>query len=257
MILIRDLCFSYGKKQVLQNINIRIASGSLNAIVGTNGVGKSTLFRCLSKQESVKNKMIFVDDKDVNEYTYQSYARKISLVSQLTKISGADLRVRDYMVEGRTPHMSLFSIPKQNDYLTVESVAKQLGIIELLGERVSDLSGGQQQLVALGRAMVQDTPVILLDEPMSALDLTNQLKLLKLFNQLIQQGKTVVFSTHNPNHALSLNCNTILLKNGTVMCDGKASKCLTNDNLHTIFSKQVGRIDYDGKYFCVLQLSEE
>ena len=257
MILINNLCFSYGEKQILHNINIKITLGSLNAIVGSNGVGKSTLFKCLSKQQSVKNNMIFIDNKDINNYSYQSYAKKISLVSQLSKINGNDVRVRDYMVEGRTPYMSLFAIPNQKDYLIVENVAKQLEIVNLLGEYVSKLSGGQQQLVALGRAMVQNTPVILLDEPMSALDLTNQIKLLKIFKSLTEQGKTLIFSTHNPNHALSLNCNTILLKNGTIMCDGKASDCLTNHNLHEIYNQQIERIDYNDNIFCVLRLSKK
>ena len=103
--------------------------------------------------------------------------------------------------------------------------------------------------------MVQNTPVILLDEPMSALDLTNQTKLLKLFKKLTSEdSKTIVFSTHDPNHALFLNCNTILLKNGTVMNIGNADECLTNQNLQTIYGNQIQRINYYGKGLCIINI---
>jgi len=255
MIQINNLNFSYGNKKVLSNINLEIANGSLNAIVGTNGVGKSTLFRCLSKQQPVKKDVIYVKNKDINNYSYQSFAHIISLVPQLVNIRGNDIRVCDYMVEGRTPHLAFFSIPQKKDYLIVEKVAQQLELCSLLNERVSELSGGQQQLVSLGRAMVQDTPVILLDEPMSALDLSNQSKLLILFRKLSHQGKTIIFSTHNPNHALSLNCNTILLKNGSVMCYDVANSCITTQNLKSIYGNNVKCIDNDGELYCKLDLS--
>ena len=113
MIQINNLNFSYGNKKVLSNINLEIENGSLNAVVGTNGVGKSTLFRCLSKQQSVKKGAIYVKNKDINDYSYQSFARIISLVSQLANISGNDIRVCDYMVEGRTPHLAFFQFLKK------------------------------------------------------------------------------------------------------------------------------------------------
>ena len=110
-------------------------------------------------------------------------------------------------------------------------------------------------MVSLGRAMVQDTPVILLDEPMSALDLSNQSKLLILFRKLSHQGKTIIFSTHNPNHALSLNCNTILLKNGTVMCHDAANSCITTQNLKSIYGNNVKYINNNGELYCKLDLN--
>ena len=254
MIQIKDFSFCYGKKKILYDINIKSPYGSLNSLIGINGAGKSTLFACLSKQNNSMCKTIFVNNKDINQYSYREYAKIVSFVPQFSLINRVDSIVRDFLVEARTPYLPLFSVPGRKEYDFVEKIANKVGVTHLLSENFSKLSGGQQQMLLLTRALVQDTPIILLDEPMSALDLRNQALLLNLIKNLSRQGKTILFSTHNPNHALWLNCDVLLLQKGTIICQGSADVCLSNETLQKIYGDNVETIRFKNKKIVSLKV---
>lgn len=239
MIEINHLTFSYGKRVVLNDISLNLRPQSLTAFIGLNGAGKSTLFGCLSKQNKVELGQIIVDEKNINHYSFKEYSKVVSVVPQLSSVRKVDYKVRDYLVEGRTPYLPAFSIPGLGEYQFSENIAGKMGITQYLDTNFSELSGGQQQLVLLTRALVQDTPIIILDEPMSALDLRNQAFLLRIIQQLSHEGKTVLFSTHNPNHALLLRCDVVLIKNGMVMNHANAEQCLTQESLSQVFRNSV------------------
>ena len=170
MIETRQFSFSYGNHQVLRDLRITINTGTITALLGLNGAGKSTLLGCLSKRIPVFPGTIFVKGKDITAFTYKEYAKMVCLVPQLFSIRNTDASVRDYLVEGRTPYLPQFAVRGIQDYVFVEKIAYQVGIEELLDLSFAKLSGGQQQLVSFARSLVQDTPVILLDEPTSSLD---------------------------------------------------------------------------------------
>lgn len=239
MIEIKQLKFCYGSNNVLNDISAEINDGSLTAIIGLNGAGKSTLFKCMSKQIPVDNGDILINGKSINRYSFKEYAKIVSFVPQLSSASLVDCKVRDFLVEGRTPYLSAFAVPGIKEYEFSEKIALEMGIEQYLGIDFNKLSGGQQQLVLLTRALVQDTQIILMDEPMSALDLKNQSFLLKVIKRLSEEGKTVIFSTHNPNHALLLGCNTMLLQCGRIIGHDTAEKCLTENNLRSVFNCDV------------------
>ena len=230
MIRITKVSFAYGKKRVLHNLDITIRPRSLTALLGANGTGKSTLFSCLSKQRRCSQGTILVSGKNINAYTYREYARIVSFVPQISESRRIDSTVRDFLVEGRTPYLPLLDC------------------------KFSELSGGQQQLVSLTRALVQDTPILLLDEPMSALDMHNQAFLIGLIQKLSDAGKTIIFSTHDPNHALMLDCQIVVLQNGAIACAGRASDCLTNELLREIYGSQVGVLRCGNRSICALTL---
>lgn len=246
MIDISHVTFSYGKNTVLNDVNLTINPQSLTAFIGLNGAGKSTLFGCLSKQNQISNGHIMVSGKEISSYSFKEYSKIVSVVPQLSSIKQVDYKVRDFMVEGRTPYLSAFAVPSIKEYRFSEKIAIKMGVEKYLDKDFAKLSGGQQQLVLLARALVQDTPIILLDEPMSALDLRNQSFLLKIIKQLSAEGKAVLFSTHNPNHALLLGCDVVMLRNGTVICHDTAERCLTKENLYDVFgdSVQLAECDY-------------
>lgn len=243
MIEIKQLKFGYGSNTVLNDISAEINDGCLTAIIGLNGAGKSTLFKCLSKQASVYDGDILINEKSINLYSFKEYAKIVSFVPQLSSANLVDCKVRDFLVEGRTPYLSAFAVPGIKEYEFSEKIALKMGIEQYLSFDFNKLSGGQQQLVLLTRALVQDTQIILMDEPMSALDLKNQSFLLKVIKRLSDEGKTVIFSTHNPNHALLLGCNTMLLQCGRIIGHDTAEKCLTEKNLRSVF-------DCDVKFLC-------
>lgn len=252
MIQITDFSFGYGKNDVLRNLNMAVKARSLNALIGLNGAGKSTLFACLSKQYQFSRGSILVKGKDACAYTYREYAQTVSFVPQVSAMSRTDSTVRDFLVEGRTPYLPLFSVPGKSEYEFMGEVAERVGVAHLLDKNVSELSGGQQQLISLTRALVQDTPIILLDEPLSALDLRNQVFMLNLIEELSDKGKTILFSTHDPNHALVLNCNVMLLKNGAVVCEGTADSCLSNERVQEIYGDKVEILNYEKRRVCAL-----
>lgn len=245
MIDISHVIFSYGKNTVLNDVNLTIKPQSLTAFIGLNGAGKSTLFSCLSKPNGIRNGHVMVSGKNISSYSFKEYSKIVSVVPQLSSIKQVDYKVRDFMVEGRTPYLAAFAVPGINEYRFSEQIAIKMGVDKYLDMEFTKLSGGQQQLVLLARALVQDTPIILLDEPMSALDLRNQSFLLKVIKQLSAEGKTVLFSTHNPNHALLLGCDVVMLKNGTVICHDTAERCLTKENLYYIFGNSVRLAECD------------
>jgi len=250
MIDIRHLTFNYGKRTILNDVNLTIAPHSLTAVIGLNGAGKSTLFSCISKQVEITNGEIDVMGKNISSYSFQEYAKIVSVVSQLSSIKPVDYKVRDFLVEGRTPYLAAFSVPGLKEYEFSEKIAKEMGVDKYLNSNFSKLSGGEQQLILLARALVQDTPIILLDEPMSALDLRNQSFLMNIIKRLSEQGKTILFSTHNPNHALALGCDICIIHNKTIYQYGRASDILTSAVVLEIYGADTFLYENDGMKFC-------
>lgn len=255
MIQIQRLSFAYHKKTVLRDVSFHIEAGSLNALIGLNGVGKSTLFRCLTRQYPLCRGIVHVNGKDIGSYSYREYAQTVSFVPQVASMTQFDCIVRDYLAEGRTPHLPFSSAPGRKDYKIVAQVAEEIGISEFLGRNLLTLSAGQQQLMSLARALVQQTPILLLDEPMSELDLCNQAALLKTIQRLAKGGKTILFSTHDPDHALLLNCNVVLLKNGTVIDQGRADSCLSHENIQEIYGDAVALENTPHRNTCMLRIT--
>lgn len=239
MIKIHSMSFSYGKKKVLNNVDLYLKKGSLTALIGLNGAGKSTIFGCLTKSNKISKGSITVDGINIDNYAYADYARVVSIVPQVTSLIQNDVLVRDFLVEGRTPYLKNFSVPCEKDYEIVEATAKDFNIENLLDSNFSKLSGGQQQMILIARTLVQNTPIILFDEPMSSLDLKNQYVILRIIKQLSKEGKTIIFSTHNPNHALLLNCDVALLKNGEILRHGDVNFCFNDEGIKDIFGENV------------------
>lgn len=254
MISLQNVSFSFGQKNVLYDINLKIKAGSLTALIGLNGAGKSTMFGCLSKQYNVTSGKITVKGKNIDQYSFRDYAKMVSLVPQLSSISRIDSKVRDFLVEGRTPYLPPFAVPGLNEYRFAESIASEIGISDYLESNFSKLSGGQQQMILLSRALIQDTPILLFDEPMSALDLKNQAFMMKMISKLSAKGKTILFSTHNPNHALVLGCDVILLHNGTTLAHDTAKNVLNESNLHIIFGDSVNLLEAEGIRSIILSI---
>lgn len=250
MIDIRHVTFGYGKKTILSDINLTIEPNSLTALIGLNGAGKSTLFGCLSKQNEINIGEITVHGKNIKNYSFNEYAKIVSVVPQLSSIIQVDYKVRDFLVEGRTPYLSTFAVPGIEEYSFSEKIAIKMDVDKYLDFEFNKLSGGEQQLVLIARALVQDTPIILFDEPMSALDLKNQSFLLKIIKKLSSEGKTVLFSTHNPNHALALSCDVCIIHNNQVFGYGKASEVLSADVIKEIYGTDIRLYGNAGTQYC-------
>ena len=216
MIKVKNLSFGYLKnKLVLDDISLEFEKGKIIALIGRNGSGKSTFIDCLLGVNDYKGE-IFVCDINIKELSDKEYARHVSYISQSTQIN-IDYSVRDFISFGRNPYLKLGQTPSKKDFDLVTNNAKKCGIADLLDQDINKISGGERQLAFIARALTQETPIIIMDEPTSALDFGNQQKLFKAMKELAKEGKTIVFTTHNPNHLVNLDCDIFAVKDKGIL----------------------------------------
>ena len=208
-------------------------------LMGPNGCGKTTLLKAILGLLPNDPPGILVQDRDRNTYTAEELAREISYVPQTGNGAKCDYSLREFLLMGRAPHIGLFRLPGQEDYELVARYAEECGIALLLDTPVSHLSGGQYQLATIARALVQGSELIVMDEPLSALDLCNQARMLEMLLKLQQRGKTILLSTHDPNHALTANCIVCGFWNHGITFCGQAERVLTPENITAIYGDRI------------------
>ena len=238
IIEIKNLSFSYEKgKTVLDNISLSIDKNTINAILGANGSGKSTLLDCLFGINKPSSGTVVVDGKDVDSYTSSEFARKVAYIPQSTAIN-IDYTVREFVMFGRSPYLGLGKAPGDEDYKKCDLYAEKLDITHLLDKSITRISGGERQLCFICRALTQESAILVFDEPLSSLDYGNQNRLLDLFVELQKEGKTVVFTTHNPIQLIELRCNVVAVHNHRILAEGMAKKVVTERLISDIYCAQ-------------------
>lgn len=238
---------------IFRNVNLTVHRGEVLAILGRNGVGKSTLLSSLIGLHSLTEGTVHLGGEPLDSLTATERARRIAYLPQMEG-SGIAYTVTEYLLMGRAPYIGLFSSPSRQDRDKVQEMMEELGLIDLAHSPLDQLSGGQRQQVGIARTLVQDAPLIVLDEPTSALDVANQAKVLRKIRQLRDAGYGVIFTTHNPDHALMLDATVALLgahdaadapapKDSSVSEDtpaqlltGRASEVLTSEVLSRTFN---------------------
>ena len=231
VIEIKDLSFSYEKnKNVLREVNLSIEEGAIVAILGKNGCGKSTLLDCIIGYNDYKQGEIKVDGIDAKLLSSKELAQKVAYISQNTVIN-IDYTVLEFILFGRNCHLPFGSSPSESDYEIAKNNAEKLGITHLLSKDINKLSGGERQLAFIARALTQESKIIVMDEPTASLE------------DLQRAGKTVVFTIHNPEHAIKLNCDVAIMKDGKVIQCGKAKDCITRELLEEIYEIKLGEFN--------------
>ncbi len=214
MFIVNDLHIGYAKKKrqttVASNITFQTKPGTFMAIVGVNGIGKSTLLRTLGRMQSKISGEILLANTPIEKYTAVEWAKKISVV--LTEpIASKNLTVIELIALGRQPYTNWIGALTQTDNVAIEAAIEKVGLADLKQKKCFELSDGQLQKVMLARAITQDTDIILLDEPSTHLDLFHKVHILKLLRSLAHEtGKTIVFTTHEIDMAIQL-CDAILI----------------------------------------------
>lgn len=236
-VIINNLSCSYGKHSVLNNVSFEVKKNDLLFVMGNNGCGKTTLLKCILNSVSSFSGTIRIDDNIIKNISQKQFSKIVSYVPQNININ-CSYKVKDYLVLGRNPYIVMGN-PKKKDFDIVEKYAIETGITDILNHDFHTLSGGQKQWVAITRALVQETPIIIMDEPMSALDLGKQAELLELLFQLKKKGKTIILTTHNPVHSLSIESNVCLIHNNHILKYGKAKEVLTRENINLVYGNKV------------------
>ena len=238
---ISNLSFKYDKKRgktILNSINLEIQEGTINVLLGLNGCGKSTLIKNLAGLEKPCSGVIKYDGRDLQTIRVKERATIFAYVPQHAYIT-TDIPVRQYLSYGTTNTLMFYENPGKDEMVLVEKTAHKLCISNLLDKNLSELSGGELQIVLIACALIQNANVLLLDEPTSALDMKNQNKVLNLLNDISKEGKTILLSSHNPNNALYLNSNVILMNNGEIVKTGPAKDLIKVDALKQIYGDQI------------------
>lgn len=238
---LEDVTFSYGKgkRKVLDGVGLSCEPGSVNALIGLNGCGKTTLIKVMAGLEKPSAGTVRYYGRDLSELTFRERASVLAYVRQ-SYGSLSDYSVKDYLLFGTANKLDLFDVPGKGEKEAVREIVERFGITHLYDKKLGELSGGERQIVSVCSAMVQDSKVVLLDEPCSALDIVNQNKVLTILNSIAKDSeKTILFSTHNPNHALYTEANVFLLGSGKIIDSGPAEEIITPDRLKPIYGEGI------------------
>lgn len=242
----RNLNFGYTKaKNVFENISFDLRSGQLCALMGGNGSGKTTLIRCLMATLRPDSGRVILRGRDITCLSRAGVARMISSVPQ-EHSSIFPYTVLSMVLMGRAPHLRTLAGPSKADTLLAQEALAMLGIEDLAARPYTCISGGQRQLVLIARALVQDTPVMILDEPTSHLDYRNQILILGMLKKLVRQkGILVIIATHDPNHALYFADTTIVLHAGSILQTGPPRKVINKEMIREVYAVEVEEIRRD------------
>ena len=241
MIDVKNLFFQYQRKGklVLDKLNFSCKKGTVNVLIGLNGSGKTTLIKTIAGLLENYQGDIFIGSENLKELSIKERAKRMAYVSQRSNAVD-DFPVLDYLLFGTVNKMSFYQSPKEEDEKRVLDCAEAFGITHLLDKKLGEISGGERQIVSICGAIVQDTDLIVLDEPTSALDIKNQHAVLSIIKKIAkEQGKTFVLSSHNPNHALYLDSNVLLLKNGTILAQGQAEDIINVETLKSVYGEDI------------------
>jgi len=239
----KSLSLGYANKLIAEDLNIAIPPGSFTAIIGPNGCGKSTLLRTLCRLLKPLQGEVWLNGKAIQQYPTKEVARQIGLLPQ-TAIAPEGITVTELVSRGRYPHQSLLKQWSQADQIAIDQAMRVTGITELANNLVDELSGGQRQRVWIAMVLAQDTPLILLDEPTTYLDITHQIELLELFCALNQRsGHTLVAVLHDINHACRYASHLIALNKGKVIAEGKPADIVTPALMKAVFDLDCMVID--------------
>lgn len=244
-ISINNLHASCGTHKVLNGLSASIPQGQLTAILGENGCGKSTLLKALCRLIPTSNGSVSVCNSQLPSLSQRTLAQTVSLVSQFTE--PLPLSVFNYTLMGRTPHRPLFSLADSDkDKELTNNTLSQIGLSHIAHKALSDISGGERQLTAIARAIVQDTPVMLLDEPTANLDLRHQELIMQILkNEISAKKRTVVMVMHDVNLASRYADYLVLIKDGTTFSEGPASEVLNTELLSDLYQLPLHSLSYD------------
>jgi len=254
MISLDRLRFSYRANgaAVLDDLSLDIPAGAVTAILGPNGAGKTTLLHVMLGLLAPQAGQVRLQGRPQASYSRAALSRLVGLVLQAEYIP-FNFTVWEYVLLGRAPYLGLLDVPADKDARVALAAIETLGLSDLKHRSILELSGGERQMVMLARAMAQQTPILLLDEPTSHLDLSNKNRILQVLSALAGQGVTVVFTTHEPDVAIAIARYLVLMRAGHALDSGPLAQTLTAEKLSATYNVPVRVVEVDGRPVVLLR----
>lgn len=236
VIELKNISFSYKKNQIFEDFSVDFYEKKISFLLGKNGSGKTTLLKLLNGFLEPDMGEVYINRKNLHACSQQYLSKTISYVPQNINASNG-FSVLDYLVLGRYPYIKYTFTAA--DYDIAKKMAAEMGVDNILYKTMLELSGGEKQLISITRALIQDTPIIIMDEPMSALDLGNQAEALDVIKKLQDKGKTVILTTHNPMHTFQIDSVVYLLHEGKIISQGPTFEVINNENIQAVYGDKV------------------
>ena len=257
MLCVENVDFSYGARSVLKNVSFAVKKGEICGLLGPNGCGKTTLFKCINGILEPNGGSITLGGRSIGQMRREEIAKLVAVVPQeLHVVFG--FTVLQMVIMGGTGRFGFSGIPKEDDYADAYVVLEDLGIAGLAGRRYNELSGGEKQMVLIARALFQKAGIMLLDEPTSHLDFKRQYFIMETIKRITaEKGLTTIITLHDPNTAGRYCTHLVMLNGGCVCHCGERGTTFNRDNLESTYNMKI-KIEYtQSKTECVFPDSDK
>lgn len=242
MIRVEGLSFrhAHATNPVVEDVSFSVANGRIAVLLGPNGSGKTTLFKCIAGLWKPCNGKVLLDGRDTARLPFRERALLLALVPQ-EHTPPFPYTVLEAVIMGRAPHVGLYASPSAEDEDKARAALETVGVADLARRPYTRISGGERQLTLIARALAQEAPILLLDEPTSHLDFRNQHAVLSMVRRVAEEkGLTVLMTLHDPNLAGHFAHQVVLLKQGVVAAEGTPDEVLTEGHLEHLYGIGIG-----------------
>ena len=251
MLEVKSLAFGFPGRTVGRDVSFSLATGEVMCVLGPNGGGKTTLFRTALGLLPRHSGSIQIEGRALEALSRAEIARRAGYVPQ-GHAGYFAFSVLEFVLMGRTSHLGLFSTPGRHDREVAARVLESLGIPHLADKPVTEISGGERQLAVVARALAQEPRLLVLDEPTAGLDFGNQVRVLERMSQLASSGISILFSSHDPDHAFLCAQRALLLAEGRALESGPPAEVIRTETLERLYgvSVEVLRLQ-NGRHTCL------
>ena len=234
---VRNLTFSYGARRVLSEIGFSVPDGSLTAVLGPNGVGKSTLFRCILGLLHGYTGEILLSGENARGMDAHALAKRIAYIPQ-SSYPAFNYTVLDMVLMGASAQGATMRGPNAAEMARARASLEKMGMADFEGRDYMRLSGGERQLILIARALAQQTQILIMDEPTANLDFGNQMRVLNRVRTLADEGYAVIFSTHHPEQAYQFADQIVAMLDGRVFACGAPQDVLNEETIQALYAME-------------------
>ena len=245
MIAVEGVAKRFGAVEALRGVSFSVADGQITGLLGPNGAGKTTLLHSLLGILKAQSGQVWLAGRSLGECSRREVSRVVGLVPQFEHVA-FEYSVEECVLMGRAPHLGMLELPTQDDRGLAVDALDQLGLLPLRHRSMLELSGGERQMVVLARALAQQAKLLLMDEPLAHLDLSNKGRILTAIRRLSEAGVAVVFTTHEPDMVRGVAHRVLLMREGRVVASGRTEAVITSENLTQTYGVPIRVVTVDG-----------